>query len=143
MRGNGFFFLSRKGYLEDDRHTGNARKELPMPEEPSQKPKGLAPSMVTGAVALVGYQPGAVVSREIIKKPSGNVTIFAFDEGEGLTEHSSPFDALVQVIEGSVDVSISGKPYRVAGGEVLLMPANEPHGLKGVTKFKMILTMIK
>jgi len=114
-----------------------------MADESAPKPKGIAPSLTTKAAGLVTYQPGAVVSREIVKKPSGNVTIFAFDQGEGLTEHSSPFDALVQVLEGTVDITISGKPHRVGGGELLLMPANEPHGLKAVSQFKMILTMIK
>ena len=92
---------------------------------------------------LVGYQDGAVVSREIVKKPTGSVTIFAFDEGQGLSEHTAPFDALVQVVEGEAEIIISGQPHRVLGGETILMPASQPHALKALKRFKMILTMIR
>jgi quercetin dioxygenase-like cupin family protein len=109
----------------------------------SSKTKGLAPAVVAGAAGLISYQDGAVVSRELIKKPAGNVTLFAFDQGEGLSEHTSPFDALVQVLEGSVEVVITGSPYQIGAGEMILMPANEPHALTATQKFKMILTMIR
>jgi quercetin dioxygenase-like cupin family protein len=92
---------------------------------------------------LVDYQDGAVVSREIVKKPSGNVTIFAFDEGHGLTEHVSPYDALVCVLDGEAEIRISGDPFRVRAGEMLLMPAGEPHSLRAVKRFKMLLVMIR
>lgn len=109
----------------------------------SSKPKGLAPAQVTKAPDLVQYQDGAVVSREVVKKPTGTVTIFAFDEGQGLSEHTAPFDALVQVVEGDAEITISGQPHRVQGGEMLLMPAGQPHALKALQRFKMILTMIR
>jgi quercetin dioxygenase-like cupin family protein len=92
---------------------------------------------------LVQYQPGAVVSRIILKKPSGNVTAFAFDQGEGLSEHTAPFDALVLMIEGDAEVSLSGLPHRLSGGQVLRLPAGQPHALKAVTRFKMLLVMVK
>ena len=93
--------------------------------------------------ALVDYQPGSVVSRTIIKKPKGTVTIFAFSEGEGLSEHTAPFDALVCVLDGEAEIRISGEPFRVKSGEMILMPAGKPHALKAVKKFKMLLIMIR
>ena len=92
---------------------------------------------------LVDYQDGSIVSREIVKKPTGNVTIFAFDEGQGLSEHTAPFDALVHVLEGEAEVSIAGKLHRLQSDEMILMPANQPHALKALKRFKMILTMIR
>src|SRR4030066_2338998 len=89
---------------------------------------------------LIEYQEVSVVSRTIIDKKAGTVTLFAFDEGQGLSEHTAPFDALVQVLEGDVDVVISGKPIRVKQGEITIMPANKPHALTAVTRFKMALT---
>lgn len=109
----------------------------------SSKPKGLAAATVAKAGELVNYQEGAVVSREILKKPTGNVTLFAFDEGEGLSEHTAPFDALVQVIEGLAEITISGQAHRVQAGGMILMPAGQPHALKAPQRFKMILTMIR
>jgi quercetin dioxygenase-like cupin family protein len=92
---------------------------------------------------LIDYQGASVVSRTIIDKKAGTVTLFAFDEGQGLSEHTAPYDALVQVLEGEADITISGKPIRVRQGEITIMPANEPHSLTAVTRFKMILTMIR
>jgi quercetin dioxygenase-like cupin family protein len=92
---------------------------------------------------LIAYQTGAVVSRTVIDKPAGTVTVFAFDKGQGLSEHTAPYDALVDVIDGEVEVTISGKPSRVKAGEMLIMPANDPHALKAVTRFKMMLVMVK
>ena len=92
---------------------------------------------------LVALQPGAVVSRTLVKAGGGTVTAFAFDAGEALSEHSAPFDALVIGVEGEAEVSISKSPHRLKAGEILRLPANEPHGLKAVTPFKMILVMVK
>ena len=91
----------------------------------------------------ISYQPGSVVSRQIIKKATGNVTVFAFDEGEGLTEHTSPYDAFVHVLDGETEISISKKPFNLKSGDMIIMPANEPHALKALKKFKMLLVMIR
>jgi len=112
-------------------------------QETSLKPKGLPGAQAAKAGELVNYQDGAVVSREILKKPTGTVTIFAFDEGQGLSEHTAPFDALAQVVEGEAEIMISGRPHRLLGGEMILMPAGQPHALKALKRFKMILTMIR
>ncbi len=92
---------------------------------------------------LVKYQENAVVSSEIIKKDAGTVTVFAFDKGQGLSEHTAPFDALVNIIDGRAEVSILGKLFTVKEGEMIVMPANKPHSLKAMEKFKMLLVMIK
>lgn len=93
---------------------------------------------------LIEYQNDSVVSREIIKKDIGTVTIFAFDKGQGLSEHSAPFDAMVQIIDGEAEITINGKPNKVKEGEMIIMPGNIPHALQAKNKkFKMILTMIK
>ena len=94
-------------------------------------------------VGLVQYQAGAVVSRTLIKEKAGTVTLFAFDEGEALSEHTAPFDALVHILDGEAEVVISGKPLQLKQGDIVLMPANEPHALKALTRFKMLLTMIR
>jgi quercetin dioxygenase-like cupin family protein len=92
---------------------------------------------------MVDYQDGSVVSRTLIKKDKGTVTLFAFAEGQGLSEHTAPFDAMVSVLEGKVEVTISGNPQTLGAGEMIIMPANEPHALKAVESFKMMLTMIR
>lgn len=92
---------------------------------------------------MVNYQEGSVVSRQITKADTGNVTLFAFDKEQGLSEHTAPFDALVHIIEGEAEVRISGTPYQLQAGDAIIMPANEPHALKAVQKFKMLLTMIR
>lgn len=92
---------------------------------------------------LVKYQENAVVSSEILKKDTGTITVFAFDKGQGLSEHTAPFDALVNIIDGRAEVSISGKLFTVKEGEMIVMPANKPHSLKAMEKFKMLLVMIK
>jgi len=94
-------------------------------------------------VELVAYQPEAVVSRVIVKQKTGNVSLFAFDAGQELSEHTAPFDALVNVLEGEVEVTIAGTPIRVAAGQIVIMPANQPHALKAISRFKMMLTMIR
>ncbi|HOG27905.1 MAG TPA: cupin domain-containing protein [Vicinamibacterales bacterium] len=95
------------------------------------------------ALDLVSYQAGAVVSRQIIKKKTGSVTAFAFDQGEGLSEHTAPFDALVHVLDGSADITIGGVTHLVGAGELILMPANVPHAVKAEQPFKMLLVMIR
>ena len=92
---------------------------------------------------LVDYQANAVVSREILKKDTGTVTMFAFDAGQGLSEHTAPFDALVCVLDGEVEISISGKPHHLDAGEMIIMPANQSHALKALSRFKMMLVMIR
>jgi quercetin dioxygenase-like cupin family protein len=114
-----------------------------MPQDTQLKPKGLPGAQAARAAELVNYQDGAIVSREIVKKPTGTVTVFAFDMGQSLSEHTAPFDALVQVLEGEVGIIISGKPHCLQGGELILMPANQPHALKALKRFKMLLTMIR
>mgnify|MGYP000909610046 CR=1 FL=1 len=92
---------------------------------------------------LVSYQEGSVVSRQITKADAGNVTLFAFDAGQELSEHTAPYDALVHVLEGEAEIHISGQPYLLSGGEAIIMPADEPHALRATQKFKMLLTMIR
>lgn len=92
---------------------------------------------------LAVYQEHSVVSREIVRKPAGTMTVFAFDEGEGLSEHTAPFDAAAYIIEGEAEITIDGKPHSVRGGEMIIMPANKPHALKAVTRYKMLLVMIR
>nr|WP_286708755.1 cupin domain-containing protein [Methanothermobacter sp. EMTCatA1] len=92
---------------------------------------------------LIDYQDGSVVSREIIRKETGTVTLFAFDRGQGLSEHTAPFDAMVQVIDGEAEVTISGEKHRLVAGEMIIMPAEKPHAVMAVKPFKMLLTMIR
>ncbi|MFH1784426.1 MAG: cupin domain-containing protein [bacterium] len=91
----------------------------------------------------VNYQDDSVVSKTLIKKDTGTVTLFAFDQGQGLSEHTAPFDAMVYILDGQAQITISGKPFNVRQGEFIIMPANEPHSLKALKKFKMMLVMIK
>ena len=100
-------------------------------------------SQVLHLAELVNYQEGSVVSRQITKADAGNVTLFAFDINQGLSEHTAPFDALVHILEGEAEVTISGKPFHLKTGDVIIMPANEPHALKAAQNFKMLLTMIR
>lgn len=92
---------------------------------------------------IVKYQDNAVVSSEIIKKGAGTVTVFSFDKGQGLSEHTAPFDVMVNVLDGQAEVRVSGVPCIVNAGEMIILPANEPHSLQAVEKFKMLLVMIK
>jgi quercetin dioxygenase-like cupin family protein len=92
---------------------------------------------------LLDYQAGAVVSRTLLKKEAGTVTAFAFDVGEGLSEHTAPFDALVVMVDGAAEISIAGMPHRVTAGHLLHLPAGRPHAVKAVTRFKMLLIMIR
>ena len=101
------------------------------------------PGRAVNLASLVDFQPGAVVSREIIGKKTGTVTLFVFDAGQGLSEHTAPFDALVYVPEGEAEITISGKSHHLKAGEMIIMPANEPHALKAITAYKMLLVMIR
>jgi quercetin dioxygenase-like cupin family protein len=92
---------------------------------------------------IVEYQNGSIVSREIIRKKAGTVTLFAFDKGQGLSEHTAPFDALVLVLDGEAGIMVAGKRHRVRNGEMMILPANKPHALKATKRFKMLLVMIK
>ena len=98
---------------------------------------------VVDIAGLVDYQDGSIVSRTIIDKAAGTLTLFAFDQGQALSEHTAPFDALVNILDGEAEVTISGQPNTVRAGEMILMPADEPHGLRAIAPFKMMLVMIK
>jgi len=113
------------------------------PNDDTTKEAKFTPAQAAKAAALVEWQPGSIVSREILKKNTGKVTLFAFDAKEGLSEHTSPFDALAQILEGEAEITIAGQPNRLSEGELILMPANQPHALKALKRFKMILTMIR
>jgi quercetin dioxygenase-like cupin family protein len=104
--------------------------------------EGVEPQVVNLA-NMIDYQKAAVVSREIMNKKTGTITAFAFDEGEGLSEHTAPFDALVYVLDGEAEITISGKPFRLKQGEMITMPAHQPHALVALRKFKMMLVMIR
>jgi quercetin dioxygenase-like cupin family protein len=94
-------------------------------------------------IDAINYQNGSIVSKQIIKKPNGNITLFAFDKDESLTEHTSPYEAVVYMIDGEMEIKIGGNPYNVKAGEILILPPDVPHGLKAKVKSKMLLTMIK
>ena len=100
-------------------------------------------AVVKNLSELVAYQEGSVVSRTIMDKETGTVTVFSFDKGEGLSEHTAPFDALVYILDGEAEITISGEVYRVKAGEMIIMPANDPHALKAITPYKMLLVMIR
>lgn len=103
----------------------------------------ISPSNAVKLVDLVGYAEGSVVSRTVIDKKVGTVTLFSFDAGQGLSEHSAPYDALVCLLDGEAEIVISGKLHLVKEGEMIIMPANEPHALKAAKRFKMMLVMIR
>lgn len=103
----------------------------------------LPPSEVFEIASLAEYQAGAIVSRQITRSEAGNVTLFAFDAGQELSEHTAPFDALVHILDGEAEIKIAGRPFLLEAGQVILMPANEPHAVRAVTRFKMLLTMMK
>ena len=112
--------------------------------EQDTKPSRPAWSAEVGCLAdMVQYQKGSVVSRALVSKKTGTVTLFAFDKDQALSEHTAPFDALVQILDGMAEVTISGKPFNLRQGEAILMPAGEPHALKAVKSFKMLLVMVK
>jgi quercetin dioxygenase-like cupin family protein len=100
-------------------------------------------SKASKAVDLVEYQVGSVVSRTLFDKKAGTVTLFAFDGGQGLSEHTASYDALVTIIDGEAEVTIASKPFRLTAGEMIIMPANKPHSLRALSRFKMLLVMIR
>jgi quercetin dioxygenase-like cupin family protein len=114
-----------------------------MSSQQSQSKHEMPIAEVARFIDLVNYQEGAVVSRTLINRATGTVTLFAFDEGQGLSEHTAPFDALAHLLEGEAEIVVSGKPLPTQAGEAVLMPAHQPHSLKALTKFKMLLTMIR
>ena len=99
--------------------------------------------IVLHLASLVEYSEGGIISKQLINSPAGNITLFSFDKGEGLSEHSAPFDALVQVLEGSANIVVNGQVFTVNAGESIVFPANAPHALTAIERFKMLLTMIK
>jgi len=103
----------------------------------------IVPAEAIAAAGLLQYQESAVVSRTLLKHLTASVTAFAFDAGQGLSEHTSPFDALVLMLEGEAEIHIAGKPLSAKSGDLLWIPANQPHGLKATAPFKMILTMMR
>jgi quercetin dioxygenase-like cupin family protein len=109
----------------------------------SEHDEVLARSEVKQLVDLLQYQDGSIVSRVLLKNKGGTVTLFAFDEGEGLSEHMTPFDALVVIIDGAADIEIAGESFKVRKGETITLPANRPHAVKAATKFKVLLIMIR
>ncbi len=111
--------------------------------EDAQTPGDNLLGQVVDLAGLIDYQADAVVSRTLMKKATGTVTLFAFDAGQELSEHTAPFDAMVQVLDGQVEVTISGQPMRLTAGQMVIMPANDPHALKAIDPFKMLLVMIR
>ncbi len=113
------------------------------PRKHAELAGGLAPATPAQLAELVAYQPGAVVSRTLLQRQGGTLTVFAFEQGQALSEHTAPFDALVQVLEGETELVIGGRAVRVAQGQIALMPANVPHSVLAVQRFKMLLSMIR
>jgi len=118
-------------------------KEKKMGQNKEKKDSDKLLAHAAKLTGLADYQADSVVSRTIINKKTGTVTFFAFDEGQGLSEHTTPFDALVFLVDGQAEIVISGQSLRVKEGEMVIMPANQPHALRAVKKFKMILVMIR
>lgn len=105
--------------------------------------RGLEKAKAADLESLAVYANGSIVSRTLLESEAGNLTVFAFDKGQKLSEHSAPYDAAVQILDGVAEISIAGKPARVSKGEFIIMPANVPHAVKALEKFKMLLTMVK
>jgi quercetin dioxygenase-like cupin family protein len=114
-----------------------------MSSQQAQSKREMPIAEVVHLIDLANYQEGAVVSRTLVNRATGTVTLFAFDEGQGLNEHTAPFDAVAHMLEGDAEIAVPGKPLRTTAGEAVLMPANQPHSLKALTRFKMLLTMIR
>lgn len=114
-----------------------------MAQDNKEKDAGIPAERVLEMADLIEYQEGSVVSRTIIDQQTGTLTLFAFATGQGLSEHTAPFDALVYLLDGEADIAIAGQSYRLRKGEIIIMPANKPHALKAIDKFKMLLVMIR
>ena len=114
-----------------------------MNSKQAQSKREMPIAEVVRLIDFVNYQEGAVVSRTLINRATGTVTLFAFDEGQGLSQHTAPFDAVAHLLEGEAEIAVSGKPLRTTAGEAILMPAGQPHSLKALSRFKMLLTMIR
>ena len=114
-----------------------------MSHEKSQKGTDKLLGQAIKSIDLVSYQEGSIISRTIIDKDAGTLTLFAFDEGQGLSEHTAPFDALVYLLDGEAEVTISGKSTNLIEGQMIIMPAHQPHALRAIKRFKMMLVMIK
>ena len=114
-----------------------------MTTAPQLHPNQMPAAEVLRLADLVNYQDGTVVSRTLLKHATGTVTVFAFDAGQGLSEHTAAFDALVHMLDGKAEITISDKPYHLEAGQAILLPANRPHALAALTPFKMLLTMIR
>ena len=114
---------------------GESKEKIRMPDTITPKVECLE--------SLIDYQDGSVVSREIIRKSTGTVTLFAFDQGQGLSEHTAPFDAMVFILDGQAEITISGQAYNLTEGQMIILPVNEVHALKAISKFKMLLVMIR
>lgn len=112
-------------------------------EKSKKQPVPSNTTQVGKLVDSVDYQKGSVVSKTLIDKKTGTITLFAFDAGQGLSEHVAPFDALASLLDGEAEITISGKPFHLGEGEMIIMPANKPHALKAIRKFKMMLVMIR
>ena len=114
-----------------------------MSSQQAQSKREIPIAEVVRLIDLVNYQEGSVVSRMLVNRTTATVTLFAFDEGQGLSEHTAPFDAVAHLLEGEAEITVSGKPLRTTAGEAVLMPANQPHSLKALSRFKMLLIMIR
>ena len=114
-----------------------------MDSQQAQSKREIPIAEVVRLIDLLNYQEGSVVSRTLVNRATGTVTLFSFDEEQGLSEHTAPFDAVAHVLEGEAEIMVSGKPLRTTAGEAVLMPANQPHSLKALSRFKMLLTMIR
>ena len=114
-----------------------------MSSDPAANPAQHLMSQAIPMAGMVAVQPGAVVSRTVISKPAGTVTLFAFDQGQGLSTHSAPYDAMVWILEGEAEITVDGKPLLAKTGDMVIMPANLPHALNAARPFKMALVMIK
>jgi quercetin dioxygenase-like cupin family protein len=124
-------------------HYSHRKRSIKMTAKDTQDTTKVSLSQAFLLRDSISYQDGAIVSREIVGKKTGTVTVFAFDEGQGLSEHIAPFDALVYILDGEAEIHISGKPHRVKESEMIIMPAHEPHALKAMKRFKMLLIMIR
>jgi len=109
----------------------------------SAEKKSVKKGIVLPLKKLIGYAPGAIVSKTLLDNKAGTITLFAFARGQGLSEHSAPYDAVVQIIEGRAEIRVGGVPHELSEGEMIIMPANIPHAVQTLTKFKMLLTMIR